>query len=140
MGTNYHTNASGTITDQGKFEGQQSYVQRLWDSARGFGCHDWERVLTPRLWNSAIDGMHSDTIYTDGNVDTEIFLKSDFPGPYNIPVDCYAVAIWQSDDGFVSSRVFETEAELRSPRHFFDSHLYFLTTDSRIKQGGSHND
>jgi len=80
----------------GKFEGEPRYVEHLWTEYVMHGLGDDEFA------------DDAGTLYTQvvlGAEDDE--LTSQFPELE----DAYCVVLWESDQGFVHSALFETEAE-----------------------------
>jgi len=90
----YDYNESNNITSKGKFEGCPAWVPMLWD-----------RALSGFSDVSVHDGtMAIDAFKLDENIASLTGLEPD-PNRY--------VALWESDDGFVTHMVM-TEAELHN--------------------------
>ncbi len=89
------------IREPGKFEGEPLYVRELWELG--------------------LEGGASETVY-DGETPVDVFILTDGDREsYKLDADDYAILLWESETGFVNSRVM-TETQ-------FDDFIDSLTDD-----------
>lgn len=85
--------AINVIREPGKFEGEPTYV--------------------PYLWDVVMDGF-SDTTAYDGDTPVDILIiDSDDVAKFPDLKGIYAVAVWESEQGFVNHRTFGAADELQ---------------------------
>ena len=87
----YDVNKHGIIKSPGKFESEMLYVPYFWDGIMDGGGD--EQVL---------DGETPVDFVMFSDEDLELFPEIG---------DAFGIALWESDQGFVNSRHFDTEEE-----------------------------